>query len=86
MTWTPRLEFTGNVFPSGIAQLHNDLWIVGGKPVLQFVQRFHTVQHRPWNDDILFCHGSILNGFRRKSQSRFCFIQTNPTAAAGRVV
>ena len=56
MTGTPRLELTGNVFAAGIAQLPDDLRIVCGEPVLQFVQRFHTVHHVFWYDDVLLCH------------------------------
>ncbi len=36
---------------------------------MQFVQRFHAVQHRFRYDDALLSHGQSLASHRRKSQS-----------------
>ena len=37
----PGFEFTGEVFPPGLAQLGHDVRVLRGEPVLKFVQSLH---------------------------------------------
>jgi hypothetical protein len=60
MARLPAFEFARLVFLAGIAQLRNYFWILGGEPVLKFVERFHRREHFHRNFNGIRCHAINL--------------------------
>ena len=98
MTRLPAFEFARLVFLAGIAQFRHHFGILGGEPVLKFVERFHRRKHRHGNFNGLRCHAInlpavsgmasgklIFRSCRRRRADAFANSQTDIIQGAGGV-
>lgn len=57
----PRLKFASQILAARFAQLGNDLGVLPGQPVLQFIERFDRRKHWHWDFDSVLRHSGIVS-------------------------